>query len=185
MNKVIYIEGSSDVENGNLRVAFAKLLEKELKGNMPKIVMGNGKDQTIDKFYSTPLKINEFRFLLIDSDFFIIEKKSLCTQFNDKKEKRLIDCTENNTYFMVQESEAWILSQPGILNNYNIKTHHLPVKNVMEITKPSEKLAELYQLSGMTYHKVRDFCKIFPEIDTPKLKVYFPEFNELIKTLSD
>ena len=68
MSKVIYIEGTQDLDNGDLRLAFAKLLEKELKGKMPRIVMGNGKGQTVDKFQSTPLQKGEDRYVLVDSD---------------------------------------------------------------------------------------------------------------------
>ena len=53
--KTLYIEGSADTDNGNLRRAFAMLLEKELANKMPRIIMGDGKNQTIDKFHSTPI----------------------------------------------------------------------------------------------------------------------------------
>ena len=53
--KVLYIEGTSDLDNGNLRKAFATLLEKELKGRIPQVIMGDGISQTVDKFMSKPL----------------------------------------------------------------------------------------------------------------------------------
>lgn len=183
MKKVIYIEGSHEMDNGDLRKAFAKLLEKELQGNMPRVIMGDGKNQTIDKFHSTPLTQDEQRFLLVDSDGPVLDKETICSSFNEEKPNRKKNCTIDNTFLMIQEAEAWVLSQPEILQQNKIKTVKLPQRNVMEIHKPSEMLALLYKDSGKEYHKVRDFSHLLPEIDTIKLKAYFEEFNELVKGL--
>lgn len=183
MKKVVYIEGSHEMDNGDLRKAFAKLLEKELSGNMPKVVMGDGKNQAIDKFHSTPLAPGEQRFLLVDSDGPVIDKETVCSSFNEEKPNRKTDCTIDNTFLMVQEAEAWVLSQPEILHKNKIETVKLPQRNVMEIPKPSEMLALLYKDSGKEYHKIRDFSRLLPEIDTIKLKAYFEEFDALIKGL--
>ena len=184
MGKVIYIEGTRDLDNGDLRKAFAKLFNKVVQGNMPRIIMGNGKDQTIDKFHSTPLGQGECRFLLVDSDAPVMDKSSICTDYNRHKQNRRLDCTETNTFLMVQEAEAWLLSQPEVLKQHKVHTAKLPQRNVMEIDSPSDKLAELYRDSGMEYHKVRDFSKLLPDLDTDALKNYFSEFRNLIDALS-
>ena len=184
MGNVIYIEGTQDLDNGDLRKAFAKVLEKELKGKMPRIVMGNGKNQTIDKFHSTPLGKEEGRFLLVDSDAPVNDKVAICAELNESKPNRKVDCTEKNTYLMIQEAESWLLSQPDILKLHKVNVAKLPKRNVMDIQDPSDKLAELYRDSGKEYHKVRDFSRVFPDIDTYLLKTYFSEFKELIAALS-
>jgi hypothetical protein len=184
MGKVIYIEGTQELDNGDLRKAFAKVFEKELKGNMPRIVMGNGKNQTIDKFHSTPLGKDESRFLLVDSDGPVKDKMDVCTKYNQQKPNRKQDCTKNNTYLMIQEAEAWILSQPEVLEHHKVNTKKLPECNAMEIDSPSDKLAELYKNSGLEYHKVRDFSQLFPDLDTVALKKYFSEFRNLMAALS-
>ena len=84
---------------------------------------------------------------------------------------------------MIQEVEAWILSQPEILKQNKIRVNKLPKKNVMCIAKPSDMMALIYRDSGKEYHKVRDFCKLLPNIDTTALKDYFSEFADLIETL--
>lgn len=184
MSKVIYIEGTQDLDNGDLRLAFAKLFEKELKGKMPRIVMGNGKGQTVDKFQSTPLQNGEKRYVLVDSDAPVDDKESICQHYNEQKPNLKQTCTIANTYLMIQEAEAWILSQPKVLKKFKIKTGKLPKKNVMEIPNPSDLMSALYKDSGKEYHKVRDFSRVIPELDTKALKEYFPEFNSLIDVLS-
>lgn len=183
MSKIIYIEGTQDLDNGDLRLAFAKLFEKELKGRMPRIVMGNGKGQTVDKFQSTPLSNGETRYLLVDSDAPVESKDDVCQHYNDQKPNRKQSCISINTYLMIQEAEAWILSQPDVLKRFKINVNKIPKRNVMEISDPSDLMATLYKDSGKEYHKVRDFSRIFPELDTKALKECFPEFNSLIETL--
>lgn len=184
MGKVIYIEGIRDLDNGDLRKAFAKVLKKELKENMPRIIMGNGKNQTIDKFHSTPLSRDENRFLLVDSDGPVNDKLEVCIKYNQQKPNRKQDCTMMNTFLMIQEAEAWLLSQPEVLNRHRVNTDKLPKRNVMEIDSPSDKLAELFRNSGLEYHKVRDCSQLLPDLDTDALKDYFPEFRNLIEALS-
>ena len=183
--KVLYIEGTSDLDNGNLRKAFATLLEKELKGKMPQVIMGDGISQTVDKFMSKPLQTNERRYLLIDSDQFLTEdvREDIMKKYNDAKPNRKKSMEKENSFFMVQEAEAWILSQPEVLEDARISTESLPKKNVMEIQKPSLELARLYKNSQKEYHKVIEFVKVFPLLDSQKLRASFEEYNRLIITL--
>lgn len=183
MKKVVYIEGAHAMDNGDLRKAFSKLFEKELHGNMPKVIMGDGKNQTIDKFHTAPLVQNEQRFLLVDSDAPVDDKAAVCAGFNANQPNGKLKCRLDNTFLMIQEAEAWILSQPEVLNRHNISTAKLSRRNAMEISNPSEMLGLLYKDSGKYYHKVRDFSILLPELDTTKLKECFKEFDELIERL--
>ena len=133
--KVLYVEGTSELDNGSLRKAFSSLLEKELKGRMPQVIMGDGISQTVDKFMSKPLSTNERRYLLIDSDQLLTEevRNGIMTRYNDAKPNRKKTMEKNNTFFMVQEAEAWILSQPDVLETAKISTASLPKRNVMEM----------------------------------------------------
>lgn len=51
--KYLFIEGTRDTNNGDLREGFCKLFEKQIKGKMPTISMGEGKKQAIDKFLNS------------------------------------------------------------------------------------------------------------------------------------
>ena len=39
------------------------------------------------------------------------------------------------------------------------------------------------KINSKEYHKVRDFVKVFPKLDTQTLKVTFPDFDYLITAL--
>lgn len=185
MKKVIYIEGTTDKDNGDLRKAFNLLLIKELGKSMPRIVMGDGKTQTIDKFQTRPLEQNESRFLLIDSDKPISDKQAELDYFNAKRpdNQRKVDATTSNTFFMIQEAETWIMSQPNILHSRKVNTSFLPKGNMMKVDNPSDVLAEVYRKSGKEYHKVKEFVKLFPLLNTAILKQQFPEFQLLVDAL--
>ena len=182
---MIYVEGTSDTDNGSLRTAFSRLLEKELKGRMPQVIMGDGKEQTIDKFLTKPLVANERRFLLIDSDQPLSDdtKQRLVKEIKDRKVNIKQDATTENVYYMVQEAEAWVLSQPSILQCAGLKINSAPKCHASEISKPSLLLSEIYRKSGKQYHKVCEFVKIFPLLNTLQLKKDFEEFNSLIDAL--
>lgn len=182
----LYIEGSTDTDNGNLRKAFSKLLSNELKQCMPRIKMGDGIEQTVDKFCKTPMDQDEERYLLVDSDRFISSipaKKDICNRFNKARVNRKIDSSVENTFFMVQEAEAWILSQPDVLSSVGINIQNISVSNVEQIEKPSQKLAELYKKNDKVYSKVREFVKVFCLLDSQKLKETHSEYRDLIEKL--
>lgn len=102
----LFIEGTTDTSNGNLREGFNKLLVKKLEGKMPTISMGDGKKQTIDKFK------NSFNSnMLCDLD--APETKIA----DDLKENEISDY-KDSVFFMIQEMEAWFISQPEILDHF-------------------------------------------------------------------
>lgn len=180
--KRIYIEGEN---NPGLRKAFTELLKQELGRNMPKIVLGDGISQTIDKFRKAPLEKDEERFLLVDSDEPLTDKADLVRRVNEEKcnqKNCKVDATIDNTFFMVQEVEAWILSQPDVLRKIQI-TKGLPLANIECIKKPSEKLFQVYEQNGKKYHKVREFPRVFGMLDSSKLRAFSSEYEALIEKL--
>ncbi len=99
VTKWLFIEGTTNEDNGDLSEGFRMLFEQKLKGKMPKIKMGDGKGSTIDKFQYAVFKKNEAgkRFLLVDLDG---NKKEA-----DLKENEL---DKSNCFYMVQEMESWL-----------------------------------------------------------------------------
>jgi len=181
--KKLYIEGKN---NPNLRQAFSELLRKELQGNMPHIVLGDGISQTVSKFRTAPAEPGEERYLLVDSDEPITDRADLVGRVNEKCSQKncKFEATEDNTFFMVQEVEAWILSQPQALKQRGV-TQGLPVANIESIRKPSDMLTEIYRRNGKAYHKVKEFPRVFGLLDSTLLKTYSHEYESLIDKLSD
>lgn len=185
MKKVLYIEGTTCQENGSLRKSFYLLLNKSLGKNMPRIIMGDGKTQAVDKFHTTPVKDDEKRFLLVDSDEPCTNKQSLVDGLNKQRipEQRKVTATVDNTFFMIQEAETWIMSQPNVLKQQRIKTELLPKRPLKDVSDPSDVLADIYRKSGKEYHKVRDFIKLFPYLDAEKLEEFSSEYKALVNAL--
>ena len=134
--KILFIEGTSDRSNGTLSQGFHKLIRQLIEGNMPRIVMGNGKNQAINKFKKN--KFSEYSFLLIDLDD-EEEQKEIQLRELDLKDK------ENFVFFMIQEMEAWFISQPTILDDYykELISTKLPKTNPKKIKDPVSVLENI------------------------------------------
>lgn len=179
--KRIYIEGKN---NPGLRASFVTLLRQELTGVMPRVVMGDGISQTVSKFRTAPLEKDEERYLVVDSDEKIVDRVDLIKRVNNKCSQKncKVDATKDNTFFMEQEVEAWILSQPEALKKRGVR-EGLPLSNISSIRKPSEKLAALYLQNKKTYHKTQEFPKVFKLLESSKLKAFSSEYQSLIEKL--
>jgi len=176
MRKHLHIEGTSVNDNGNLRKGFNKLFSKLLKGSMPRIIMGNGKSTTIDKF------TNDDR----------ADEKTLLIDLDDKPEnkqkyvEKLPIISETSIYFMIQETEAWFLSQPNILKaRFGVDlSKKIKTKPIQSIDNPSEFLKNLLSRTvKKEYHKVTDGAALLGMLDAEQLKNDFPEFKSLVERL--
>ncbi|MEM0992848.1 MAG: DUF4276 family protein [Bacteroidota bacterium] len=175
--KILFIEGSPDTSNGDLSKGFSKLLEQVLKGNMPKVLMGKGKLQSINKFKNSKAA---FSFLLIDLD-----------NPEDLKEEELhkldLAAYSERVFFMVQEVEAWFIAQPEILDKYYgiDLSKKLKNKDPKQIKKPSRLLEQLTKKNKINepYHKVRHASELLERLDTQQLRTDFEEFDRLIEKI--
>ncbi len=168
---MLFIEGTTDDTNGDLRQGFESLFKNELQGKMPSIKLGNGIHQTIDKFKNT----EGVKFLLIDLD-----------GVDEIKQKRLneLRLTESETFFMVQAMEAWFLSQPDILKTYYKTDLKIPKRHASEISKPDIELQKLTKdTSKKAYHKVRHAVELLSKLDIKQLQKDFPDVKNLIDAL--
>lgn len=177
--KVLIIEGAKDNRSGILRQGFHKLLAQKLEGKMPRIIMGEGKKQSIGIFLN--FKSQKIPHLLIDLDKEELFKKE------DLKDNNLFNKREV-VYYMIQEMESWFLSQPKILDKYyHTKiSPKIPYKHPKEIADPSDFL---YRITKMTktgkYHKVKHAVDLLPLLNTDQLMQDFEDFDKLIFTLKN
>lgn len=180
----LFIEGESNSPNGDLLFGYKKLLEQKLKGKMPRIILGDGKKQTIDKFLNNRFGADK-NLLLIDLDANEIEKE------NDLKENNL-NSKSDFVFFMIQSMEAWFLSQPNILDDFFGKdsnsnkkiSNKIPKKKASQIPNPYEFLKNLTKNSKRgTYHKIKHAVELLILLDAPKLEEDFIDFKRLIESL--
>jgi len=85
---------------------------------------------------------------------------------------------------MIQEMEAWFISQPEIIEKYYGETLKLPKRPAKEIVKPTEKLQEATKKTGKgKYHKVKDGTALLEMLNATRLRTYFTEFDDLVSQL--
>lgn len=206
VNITIFIEGGilpndkinvQTIDNSErLRESFYDILSQLIPPNKFNISIkqGSGNKQTI-KFFKTRIKKQEKSILLIDLD----ERKN-------KKNKRLSDFEltdyQENVFFMVQEMEAWIISQIDKIDLHykgkflrkkiNIKLSNdknIFLKHPEEIEKPSKVLKIIlgryfsYPMNkkrNKKYSKLKDGADLLSILDADELKKTFSDFNDLI-----
>jgi Domain of unknown function (DUF4276) len=180
---ILFIEGIRNSPNGDLMQGFSKLLAQKLKGKLPRIILGDGKNQAIDKFKNNRLECDK-SLLLIDLD----RESSFIDA--DLQEHELTHQREN-VFYMVQEMEAWFLSQPSILDTFYGKddngkliSEKLVKRKASEIPNPDQLLEELTKNSKKRkYHKVKHAVELLKLLDASKLENEFPDFKRLIEYL--
>ena len=138
--------------------------------------------------------------LLIDLDGKIETKPKMLNESLDGMEENLAHF-QNEVFFMVQEMEAWILSQPDVIEVYadnkgyrrklekKVSEHHFLRVHPIEISKPSEKIKTIFReyfeeqiirssktkIKAVEYHKT----KIAPDL------INMLDFQKLTKTFDD
>lgn len=176
--KYLFIEGTSNEENGKLAQGFHKLLLQKLKGKMPRIKMANGKSEAVQTFKKS--KLSPDKYLLVDLD---------APEENRTEDIRKNDLeTENSRcFYMIQEMEAWFLSQPGILDTYFKSKISIKIKRpAKEIPNPDEFLQSITKSTPKgTYHKVEDGTALLQMLDANQLMQTFNDFSALVKRLGD
>lgn len=172
---IIVIEGTKDTNNGDLREGFNKLFSQDLKGAMPRIVMGEGKGQAINKFRHLPGAT-----LLCDLDSNNEE------DIDADLVKASIADRKADVFYMISEMEAFFISQPEILDDfYGEKiSEKIPKKHAKKFPNPDEYLQELTKNTKKgRYHKIRHGVELLKRLDAAKLKKDFPEYEDLIEHL--
>ncbi|MEA3494849.1 MAG: DUF4276 family protein [Bacteroidota bacterium] len=156
------------------------------------IKQGSGNKQTI-KYFKNRIQKKQSTLLLIDLDKSTEKKDEKITEFE------LTEYSEN-VFFMVQEMEAWIISQINIIDDYYTKryirlkkdvlvSNHKKIKDIHpeEIRKPSIVLKEIIgqfyktkQGKKKKYGKLKDGSELLSILNASELQKIFSDFNELI-----
>lgn len=139
--------------------------------------MGDGKNQAIDKFKNQP--VTKKAYLLIDLDADETERE---TKLYENK----LSIENESVFFMVQEMEAWFLSQPDILTNYyNYDFNGKIKRSPIDIPNPCNFLQEITRSTRKgSYHKIKHGVELLPKLNLDVLCTVFNDVNALIKQLS-
>lgn len=153
------------MNNSNkLRESLHHLLSQLITPNKFDLIIlpRSSNNQTV-KDFKADLEKDSNSLLLIDLDVPKSEKKVRITELN------LVECAEK-VFFMVQEMETWVLSQPDIMEQFAKQKDYkrkntdkiiaentlLKGKNIEEISKPSNTLNTLFGQYFEVYEKRRD-----------------------------
>ena len=180
---ILFIEGEPNSPNGDLRQGFAKLLEKKVGGKLPKIIFGAGKTQTIDKFLNNRLNADSF-LLLVDLD------GPENTRDSDLSKYKLTN-RSSDVFYMIQEMEAWFISQPDILDDFYGKDNNgkkvsekLTKREIGEIDDPKGELKKATKTSQKgVYQEISHGVELLKRLDTDRLCNAFIDVKNLIERL--
>ncbi len=172
----LFIEGSSDKSNGDLRQGFRKLLQPLLPGAKFQIIMGGGKSQAIRKFKKAK---DDECLLLIDLD-------APQTNKDQDLETHVLNGKADRVFYMIQEMEAWFIAQSAMLDDY-YKTdisRRLPGRPAHEISEPAKKLEQATSRTQKgKYHKVKDGNALLQRLNGVQLMEAFEEVRQLVEAL--
>ncbi|WP_373513015.1 DUF4276 family protein [Persicitalea sp.] len=183
---ILFIEGEPNSSNGDLRQGFTKLLEQKLTGKLPKIILGGGKEQTIDKFLNNRLAGDIF-LLLLDLD-------DAETQRNADLRNHRLESHSERVFYMIQEMEAWFLSQPEVLDKFygldktgKTVSEKLSKRKAEEIANPKEELIRITQNPREggrgEYQIIKHAVELLKLLDANKLEKDSADFRKLVQRI--
>lgn len=161
-----------------------------------KIKQGSSNKQTIN-FFKTKIKKDANSSLLIDLDCSKHEKATKLSEFE-------LTGYSENVFFMVQEMEAWIISQIDKVDAYYknklirkrtgiaLSNHHKIVNiHPEDIVKPSTVLKEILGYYFITkfrkkkkYGKLKDGSILLSLLNANDLQTTFEDFDNLINKIN-
>jgi hypothetical protein len=179
--KILFIEGAT----ADLRQGFAKLLEKKIPGQMPRIILGEGKTQTITKFLKNQVDA-DFSFVLIDLD-----------RPEKERGQDLVDhdLSEHSgeVFYMIQEMETWFIAQPEVLDEfYGSDKNRKKVSEKLSKQPPAviaDPKAELKKATKDSkrgqYHEIKHSVELLKRLNADILELNSIDFQRLIESLKN
>lgn len=171
---VVYIEGSSSKVNGDLRKGFRTLLSKKVASEKFQIIPCNDKHSAVRMFNKD--KSNK-KVVVTDLDKH--------ENFREQEVESLgLKNQDEGCFFMVQEMEAWFLSQPEICKLVFGNQFPNFTGDAKNVENPSKKLKEMTAYKKHPYHKVKHATDLLENLNIDELENNFPDVKRLVETLS-
>ena len=211
----IFIEGiatndSNDVNtvdrSTEFRRAFHKLFSQSIENELIELSIepATGWKAAAKTYIRHKQKGDKNYCLLIDLDGTIDHKPIRLNEILVGMEETLSHYP-SEVFFMVQEMEAWILSQPNAIETYaddqgykrklekEVREHHFLRVHPIEISKPSEKIKTIFReyfkeeierkskikIKPVNYHKTKIAPDLIKMLDFQKLTETFEDAKNL------
>ncbi len=212
VNITIYVEGgvlpndSLDVQtidnSEKLRESFHNLLSQIIDNKLFNLVIEMGASYTnAAKFFKAAIEKHSNQLLIIDLDAPKSQKVEKLKELDLQKYNEFV-------FFMVQEMEAWILSQPEIIDRYLSEKYHrercseklyehnlLINRHPEDINNPSDVLQIIMkryftvvkrgQKKKKGYGKLKDAPDLLKKLDGETLKQTFSDLSNLYNKLNN
>lgn len=179
---VLFVEGSANTNNGDLRNGFGKLLAQANRP-IPQIIMADDTAGAVRRFRLEAEKANSIFqrvLLLVDLDGPEPTRDAWLARHNLLPHREQV-------FFMVQKMEAWFLAQPAVLHEFYAPKlpHALPKAAPAQVPHPDRTLVRCtsgHAKKG-TYHKTRDGARLLALLNLPTLQFAFTDVARLVVVL--
>lgn len=171
----VYFEGSSNKENGDLRQGLSELLSKKIPSKKFQVIPCNDKHSAVRDFQKDTINS---KTVMVDLDKHENFREEEINNLNLRGEA-------GKCFFMVQEMEAWFLSQPEVCKQ--VFGNQFPgfSGNASSVENLSKKLKDMTAFRKQPYHKVKHATDLLKNLNIKKLENDFPDVKRLIETLSN
>ena len=192
MSATIYIEGGGTGENleSLFRRSWAKFFAAAgLRGHLPKVVRGGGRNRTFDLFARAIKHPNPKRvpLLLVDSEDFVKTGHSVWQhlQANDNW-IRPLNVGDDQAFLMVQAMETWFLADRNSLQRYfgaKFKENALRQWPQLEAVPKAMVFDALERATDKGYVKGKVSFELLAQIDPALVEAACPHAKALLDRL--
>lgn len=179
---ILYIEGGGDKRDDlhiELRRGFKTFLERAgVKGKMPRLVAGSGRQQTYELF-CTGVANGELAFLLVDAEEPVRAGSSAWEHVRTRKGDGWVcpeGATDEHLFLMVQVMETWFFADLSALRSFfpGLLENQLPNEDEdLERIAKSDVEARLQRATKPTakgsYHKGKHSFKLLATLDPTRV----------------
>ena len=191
----IFIEGGGTASDGVFTEGWRKFfVAAGLLGQMPRVVRGEGREQTFDKF-KTALqrrRPNELPILLVDSEEPVAPDHTVWQHLQSRHQHRFArptDADDDSAFMMVQAMETWFIAdQPALEGFFGTPFNRMTLQNLpaLESIPKDDSLTMLRQATRRCrprYRKSSVSYRLLAEIDPDLVAAACPHAKALLEYL--
>ncbi len=185
--------GSGETSDKDFRQAWGRFFEAAgLTGRLPKVVRGEGREQTFDKFKSAlrRRRRDEIVIMLVDSEGPVAYGQPPWQHLRNRDSwDRPPEADDDSAYLMVQLMETWFLADRAALRNFfgpSFNENHLRAWQNLEDVHKDTVLNALEQATSncsKQYRKGRVSFDLLGQIDPETVATTCPHAKELLNFL--